>query len=387
MDRLKVLFITTWYPTAEEPVGGVFVREHAKAVELYDDIKVIHCAGPDQELSKLWRMQQEMDENLTKGIPSYRLYYRHFPIPKTWYLIHIWSVFQAFRKIVLQGFNPDIIHAHTYDAGVPAALIGKVYGIPVVVTEHTTAFPRKLVGGLGVFTARFAFESAEIVMPVSKSLQKAIEAYGIKAHFQIIPNVVDTNLFTPSPVPLAKNESKRLLFVGLLGPSHKKGIPHLLSALALLRERRDDWHLDVVGDGPLRAEYELMAGGLGLGDKVTVHGLKEKEEVAEFMRHADIFVLPSLFETFAVVAAEALATGLPVLATRCGGPEEFITDDVGLLVPPGNAKALYKGLDFILDNSSLSSRKQIHQYAKGLFSPEIVGATLHKAYQSLKSPN
>ena len=50
MDRLKVLFITTWYPTTEEPVGGVFVREHAKAVELYDDINVIHCAGPDQNL-------------------------------------------------------------------------------------------------------------------------------------------------------------------------------------------------------------------------------------------------------------------------------------------------------------------------------------------------
>ena len=387
MDRLKVLFVTTWYPTKKEPAGGVFVREHAKAVELYDDINVIHCVGPDQNLGKLWRMQLEMDENLTKGIPTYRLCYRPFPIPKIWYLMHIWAVFQAFRRIVSRGFDPDIIHAHTYDAGVPAVLIGKVHGIPVVVTEHTTAFPRKLVGGLGVFTARFAFERAEIVMPVSKSLQKAIEAYGIKAHFQIIPNVVDTNLFSPSLVPLAKDDSKRLLFVGLLGPSHKKGIPQLLSALALLRECRDDWHLDVIGDGPLRLEYELMAEGLGLGDKVTIHGFKAKEEVAEFMRHADILVLPSLIETFSVVAAEALATGLPVLATRCGGPEEFITDDVGLLVAPGDAKALCEGLVFILDNFPFASRKQIHHYARGLFSPTVVGAKLHKAYHSLMPAN
>jgi len=382
MERLKVLFITTWYPTKEEPVGGVFVREHAKAVELYDDLIVLHCAGPDPKLSKLWRMQVEMVESLTKGIPTYRIWYRPFPIPKIWYLLHVWAVFKAFRRIVSQGFAPDIIHAHTYDGGVAAVLTGKVYNIPVVVTEHTTAFPRKLVGGLGTFTARFAFESAEMVLPVSKALQKAIEEYGIKANFQVIPNVADTNLFNPGSAPSLESNSKRLLFVGLFDVSHKKGIPHLLSALAMLREHRDDWHLDLVGDGPPRAEYQRITGKLGLDDKVTFHGLKAKEEIAEFMRQADIFVLPSLFETFAVVAVEALATGLPVLATRCGGPEEFITDDVGLLVPPGDAVALREGLDYMLSHLKRFSCDQISLHAKQRFSPESVGKQLHTVYFS-----
>jgi len=381
MDRLKVLFITTWYPTKEEPVGGVFVREHAKAVELYDDINVIHCAGPDQNLSKLWRMQLEMDENLTKGIPTYRLCYRPFPIPKTWYLMHIWAVLQAFRRIVSQGFDPDIIHAHTYDAGVPAALIGKVYGIPVIVTEHTTAFPRKLVGGLGIFTARFAFERAEIVMPVSKSLQKAIEGYGIKAHFKVIPNVFDANLFNPGSAHQLDNQLNRLLFVGLLDPSHKKGVPYLLSALAMLRQHRNDWHLDILGDGPARAEYEVMTADFGLDDKVTFHGLKTKEEIAEFMRKADIFVLPSLWENLPCVLIEAMACGLPVVSTLTGGIPEMIHEGIGILVAPGDATKLSRSIAQIIDSIDEFDRRAIAQQALQ-YSSESVGRLIHSIYKN-----
>ncbi len=385
MDRFKVLFITAWYPTKEQPVEGVFVREHARAVRLYDDVVVLHYAGAAPNLKGLWRMEQEPDANLTAGIPTYRVWYRRWPIPQTSYFISPWSVWQAFRRIVAQGFRPDIIHAHVYTAAVPAVLIGKSHHIPVAVTEHFTEFPRKLLRRLEVWKARLAFRQADIVMPVSKSLQRAIEEYGIKARFQVVPNVVDTHLFYPDFSPQLKSQSKRLLVVSLLDPSHKKGVPYLLHALSQLRQQRDDWHLDIVGDGPARAGYEHQAAGLGLADKITFHGLKPREEVAEFMRRADLFVLPSLFETFSAVTAEALATGTPVLATRCGGPEEFITDEVGVLVPPGDVDALRNGLHFMLDNLHLYLCKQISQYAMERFSPEPVGAKLHTVYQSLKS--
>jgi glycosyltransferase involved in cell wall biosynthesis len=385
MERLKVLFITAWYPTKEQPVGGVFVREHAKAVQLYDDVVVLHCSESDSNRGQLWRMQQETDRRLTEDIPTYRSWYRPFPIPKIRYLIYLWTVFKAFRRIVSQGFRPHIIHAHIYEVGVPAVLIGKLYRIPMVITEHFSQFPRKTIGGIEKCKAKFVFESGEIVIPVSKSLQKSITEYGIKARFQIVPNVVNTDLFNPGSSSKKKIRLKHLIFVGALDLSHNKGVHYLLNAVALLREHRDDWHLDIVGDGPARPEYESMVQDLGLVNRVTFHGFKTREEVAELMRQASLFVLPSLIETFSLVAAEALATGLPVLATRCGGPEDFIDEDVGLLVPPGDEAALCKGLDFMLDNLYLASRKQIHQYAKGLFSPEIVGAKLHEIYTSLKS--
>ena len=132
-------------------------------------------------------------------------------------------------------------------------------------------------------------------------------------------------------------------------------------------------------------EYERLAVDLKLGDKVTFHGLKTRQEVADFMRSADLYVLSSLWENCSTSAAEALATGIPILATRCGGTEEFVIKDVGLLVPPGDAHILCNGLDYMLDNLHLYSCKRISQYAIECFSPELVGAKLHAVYQSLSS--
>jgi glycosyltransferase involved in cell wall biosynthesis len=136
----------------------------------------------------------------------------------------------------------------------------------------------------------------------------------------------------------------------------------------------------MVGDGPARAEYEGLAVDSGLANKVTFHGLKAKSEVAEFMRQADLLVLPSLFETFSVVAAEALTTGTPVLTTRCGGPEEYINEDVGLVVPPADAEALCEGLDYMLDHLEKFNPSKISRYAIERFSPDRIGKQLHGIY-------
>jgi glycosyltransferase involved in cell wall biosynthesis len=362
----------------------VFVREHAKAVQLYNDVLVLHCAQPDQNIKRLWHMQEETDENLTHGIPTYHVCYRPSTIPKIWYSTYLWGVFQAFRAIVAKGFRPDIIHAHVYEAGVPAILIGKAYRIPVVITEQSTGFPMGLPRRQDVWKARFAFGNADRVLPVSFSLQKAIESYDVRARFQIVPNAVDSSLFHPNFDSRPDSRPKRLLFVGLFDSSHKKGLPFLLHALARLKEHRADWCLDLVGDGPAREEYERIAEDLGLVEKITFLGVKTKEEVGELMRQADIFVLPSLYETFSVVVAEALATGLPVLTTRCGGPEEYVTDDVGVIVPPGDAKALAKGLDHMLNDLSRFSADHISDYAVKRFSLSSVGAQLNNIYRDLR---
>ena len=381
MGRLKVLFLTNWYPAKEAPVKAVWVREQAKAVRLYDEVRVLHCVGPDLNLKRRWRTEQETNEKLSEGIPTYRVWYRPSPIPKTSYFLYFWSICRTFRQIVNEGFRPDIIHVHIYDAGGPAVLLGKLYRIPVVVTEQFSSFPRGLLGPLDVVKAWLAFRWAKRVLPVSAALQKAIEDYGIHAHFQVIPNVADTTVFFP-PSHLRRDiNPKRILFVGQLVPV--RGVPYLLQALALLGQKREDWRLDLVGDGEARTEYERLALDLQLGDKVTFHGLKTKQEVADLMRRADLLVLSSLCETFSAPAIEALATGIPVLATRCGGPEEFISQEVGLLVSPGDADSLCQGLDRMLDNLHLYSCKQIAQYARDRFSPQFVGAELHAVYQSV----
>jgi len=328
-------------------------------------------------------MRRETDDTVTEGIPTYRVRYRSFRIPAGSYLAYVWSTVRAFRCLADHGFRPDLLHVHVYDAGGPAVLIGRLNRIPVVVTEHFSSFSRRLLGRLDVWKAWVAFRWADRVLPVSRALQHAIEDYGIHGDFLVIPNVADTALFSPSSRPRPDPDRKRLLFVGQLVPV--KGVPYLLHALSRLARKRDDWHLDIVGEGGERKEYERLAADLKLGDKVAFHGRKSKAEVADLMRRADLFVLSSLCETFSTPVAEALAAGTPVLASRCGGPEEFVVDDVGLLVPPGDADSLCGGLDYLLDRLHLYSHVRIARYAAERFSPERVGATLHAVYRSVSA--
>jgi glycosyltransferase involved in cell wall biosynthesis len=370
--RHNVLFIPAWYPSAENPTAGTFVREHARAVSLFDDVTVLHIqpVSPFHGRDRLsWR--EEIDE----GIHTIRVRLPHIKA-----VSYTLGVMAAYYRLARRGYRPDVIHPHVYLAGAPALLIGKLHHLPVVVTEHFTEFPRRTLSKVRIRQAQIAFRWADTVMPVSRCLQHAIESYGIRANFKVVPNVVDTALFHPLSGQ-TKRSTERLLFVGLLDPSHKKGVPHLLRALAQLRQRRDDWQLDIVGDGPARAEYQRMTADLGLSDKIIFHGLKSKPEVAQFMHGTDLFVLPSLFETFSVATAEALATGTPVIATRCGGPEDFVTPEVGLLVPPGDTEALADAIDWMLANHDRYDPTAVAAYAHGRFSHEAVGMQLHEIYR------
>lgn len=376
-ERLKILHIAGWYPSKENPVAGVFVREHVKATALYNDVVVLYSEGVDREIRGLYRIE----DNLEDGIRTLRLRHRKSPIPKTTYFIYLWSMVAAFRKLLKEGFRPDVIHAHVYSAGIPAVLIGQRYGIPVVVTEQSTEFPRGFIRGFKKLMAKIAFEWADIVLPVSEALKRHIEAYGIRTRFHVVPNVVDTSLFVSGRQTLSKGDDnrKRLLLVALLDP--KKGVPYLLQGLALLRKKRDDFVLDIVGDGPNRAEYEELTRELGLQNIVRFHGLKTKEEVAEFMKHCDIFVLPSLVETFGVVLIEAMACGKPVVASDIGGPNEIVTNNVGRLIPPGDPEAISRALDWMLDHYKEFSSAEIARQARERYSYQAVGRELDRVYR------
>ena len=101
------------------------------------------------------------------------------------------------------------------------------------------------------------------------------------------------------------------------------------------------------------------------------------------MRQSDLFILASMLETFSAASIEALASGTPVLATRCGGPEEFISAEVGRLVPPGDSRALFFALDEMLNNLTSFNPARLAQYAAERFSYQRVGAQFDSIYAEL----
>lgn len=375
--KLKILHIAGWYPSQTNPAVGTFIREHVKASALYNNVVVICSEKTEHAVSGLYVIEDEIDD----GIRTLRVKYRDFLIPKVTSMFIFLGIFHAFNKLRKEGFVPDVLHAHIYEAGIPAVILGKCNGIPVIITEHSSAFPRKLIRGINRLMARFAFEHANLVCPVSNDLMKHIEAYGIRANFRVIPNVVDTSLFVPRNRTEREHNKKRLLLVAML--TDVKGVPYLIEALKILRTRRSDFVLDIIGDGPRRHEYEMMVKRLGLNSVVRFYGFKPKHDVAEFMRNADVFVLPSLWENLPCVIIEAMASGLPVVATNVGGIPEIVNNEVGVLVPPRDADALAHALDSMLQNINTYSSQKIAAYAAQRFSYEVVGKILTDLYNQV----
>jgi colanic acid/amylovoran biosynthesis glycosyltransferase len=148
---------------------------------------------------------------------------------------------------------------------------------------------------------------------------------------------------------------KRLLFVGRL--ANVKGVPVLLDALAIVRRTIPDATLTIAGDGPDRAALEAQAKRLGLDSAVNVLGYQSQSRVRELLMTTDVFAMASFAEGVPVVLMEAMAAGVPVVATRIAGIPELVEDGTsGYLVPPGDAGALSHRIVELLGDPQLRSR-------------------------------
>lgn len=276
--------------------------------------------------------------------------------------------------------QPDLIHAHScFPAGFLAVLLGQQRNVPVVITEHTGPFS-KLMKSVGRATmARYALSRANTIVPVSRALESEMKTCGISGRFVVVPNPVANECFSQVSPFRPQDSRKRILSVALL--SDHKGLQYFLQAMAALRRKgRTDFFLDVVGDGPYRETLERQAAELRLNGLLCFHGLKPRTEVFRFMRACDFLVHPSLNESFGCVIVEAMACGKPVLATRCGGPEEIIVSRTGILVNPANVDQLTSGLEYMLDHLHQYDPETIAGYTRRRFSCKTVGQALDKIF-------
>jgi glycosyltransferase involved in cell wall biosynthesis len=359
---MRALFLTTSYPTAGEPVNGIFVREHAFAAAPHVDVGVLHLVR-----SGGFGVAHESGAEL----PTWRARYPARP-PALAVAAHLAAAAAGYRSVLRSGFVPDVIHAHFFLAGVPAVVTRQ----PVVITEQWSVFlpedPKQL-SPLLRRAAAFAYGRAELVLPASRALLHGIEAEGLRGRFRVVPNVVDTDLFRPDG---QRGRRPRLATVGLLYEA--KDFGSLLEAVAKLEA---DVALEIVGDGPLRGALEQLAERLGLAGRVTFHGLLPKPEVARVLRGADAFVLTSRYDNNPCALIEALACGLPVVATAVGGVPELVDEENGLLARPGDPVDVAARIADLLERLNGFDRHAIARAAAARFGREQVGAELMRAYE------
>lgn len=357
-ERLRILVAPKWYPWPEQPVLGAFCREHARALATRHDVVVVPTLATPAPPFRAF----DLTDGVEDGLRTIRVRYRRPRARPAGLGFQLAGMLAALRRLRREGWVPDIVHAHVYQAGLPALALGRRARAPVVVTEHYTGFQRGLVTGYERLLARTAFGRADLVAPVSEDLAGHLRAVAPRARIRVLPNTVDTAVFHPAATVSegagAGPHPPRLLTVGSL--AEKKGQRYAVEALALLDAGPfAGATLDIVGGGPLHGALTEQARALGLGDRVRLRGELPKEEVAAAMRASDVFVLPSTDETFGCVLIEAMACGLPVVATRVGGVPEVVGDGEGALVAPGDAAALAEAVAATLADSDDGRRDAI----------------------------
>jgi L-malate glycosyltransferase len=356
-------------------VAGVFCKEQAQAVAPMVDVTVL-AWRPERGLRAPFQLGVAHED----GLRTIRLRHANTRVPRSGFACKVAGLLAVVARLRRAHWRPDVVHAHEYTAAPVAFLLGAITRAPVIFSEHYSGFALGTLDGGELRRARWAFEHARMVCPVSASLARHIQALTPDAAVEPVPNSVDTDVFVPN---LARRASRppRLITVGSL--KEVKGHRHLIGALAELRQRGRALHLDVIGDGPLRSELEALAVGLGVDDLITFHGAKAKAEVAEALQQADVFVLPSLWETLSCALLEALSAGLPVVATNVGGIREFVTERAGRLVAPGSAGALAAGILEVSESLQRYDPDELRATATGRFSRKAVGGQWAEVYASV----
>ena len=254
----------------------------------------------------------------------------------------------------VSGPKPDLVIAFFSIPGGPAAwLLRLLRGVPYIVSLRggdVPGFDAKNLAALHAITnplTALIWRNARAVVGNSAGLCQLAKNFMPGLAVPEIPNGVDTGRFFPAT--RKPDGTCELLFVGRLAP--QKGVDILLNALALIST---GWRLRIAGDGPEREHLSALATTLGLADRVTFLGWTQRDALPELYRSADVFVFPSYDEGMPNVVLEALASGLPIVATRIAGNDQLVVDgENGALVPPGNPAAFANALLPVLADRTL----------------------------------
>ena len=367
---MNVLIIPTWYPNGKDMLMGVYHKEFCEALVKEKNLKVNMLFIERERLNnpiKYLFMKKDyiIEENGYKTYVKRMLNVEriNFDFQMRQY---VKTLEKAFKEYLKKNPKPDILHA---EVTIPAGYA------TVVVTEHATYYKDFFRGQNKKYT-EFVLKNAYYTS-VSKYMLEDLPDYVTKK--KVIPNLVDTESFK-----LNRKKIKGLRIAKVCAFRKGKRIEDLLSALRILIDKYkiEDVLLTIVGDGYLKSFYEEKCHELNLEDYVKFVGRKSKEEIAQILNENNMFVITSTNETFCIPGIEALASGMPVVSTKCFGPEEYIDEKSGKLVEIGNIEEIASAIASVYQNIEEYDIKYLRDIADRYSAKNVTDMAL-EVYQEL----
>ena len=371
---MKIAVISRGTPSQDHPLYGIFEFDQAKAlVQAGHEVSFVATDFRAASFKRSYGLRQYDKEGVhvfELSLPI-NVYRRGIPMLRRLLLI-------PFRAMLKSQGRPDIVHAHFYFMGNIASILKKKYHLPLVLTEHSSKLNKTIdhISALDQKIASHAFGQCDQLITVSDTLRENI-LQNFRIQSQVVPNMVDDHCFHYGGRPV---EQTPFVYVSVGNLLPIKGFDKLIQAYAIVH---DDDKLIIIGGGPEKERLQEQVNQLGLSDSVTLTGPLERTKINEIYKNCHAFVLASESETFGVSYIEALYAGLPVVATRCGGPESFVNESNGTLVAVNDVQAIAKGLRRIRENYDSYDSQKISADCIARFSPSSIAKALEKVYQSV----
>lgn len=335
------------------------------------------------------------------------------PLPKPELATYIPTFVEGIERFAQEkGIHYDLIHSHYWMSGVAAEMLKEAWNVPVLQMFHTLGLmknriaqsPEEVEGDYRINGERRVMQIADRIVAATHAEEAQLEfLYGVpEEKIVIIPPGVDTSRFYPIPDDEAKEAieysgcPRLLLFVGRIEPL--KGIDTLIRALAMVREsgvlEKQCYSLAIIGgdpDAPAEqmtsemARLRALCVDLHLEDLVLFLGKRAQETLPYYYSAADILIMPSHYESFGMVALEAMSCGTPVIASQVGGLAFLVQDGItGFVVPGGDPAALARTLTQLIQQPELRARlgQQASEYASWYSWDKIV-ARIRSTYADL----
>lgn len=374
---MNLIILPTDYPNIYNDHTAIFVEDQARALAKHEDVYVSVLGAIPISFKDIWKKKMFRFGYFKSKKNNVEVILFLFPsIPKL-------KRFNNFIRYVLNRrligiYNKlskiDLIHVHNSVAGKAALWYEKYQDIPYCVTEHSSKLALGLVTKKELKEYEKIYQNSSYNIAVSQSFCMLLEnTYKLK--FNCISNVVNTNFFKPKKI-----ESKdKFTFINIGYLDTNKNQARLIKAFTNAFKDNGNVHLLILGNG---AEYENLQNEVkinSMGNQITLYGFATRDEVLKALQSSDAFVLSSDYETFGVVLIEAMSCGLPVIATKCGGPESIIIDKKLGVLTNKTVEDLANGMKHVYETTYNST--EIREYIVKNFSEAVITERLVNNYK------